>query len=149
MPERGSEGPAEPTGPDESITLHQDELDIGRRTEVYGAVRVGKSVETRRLEQQIPREVEELEDIERMAPSENDSGEVETLEDGSVSVPIFEEELVVTKRLVVRERIVVRKRTTKDIERVVADLRRERASIDVDEGVEAEGVEAEDGTYGT
>jgi uncharacterized protein (TIGR02271 family) len=146
MPEHGSEGPAEPTGPDESITLHQEELDIARRTESYGAVRVGKSVETRRVEQEIPREVEELEDIERMAPSENDSGEVETLEDGSVSVPIFEEELVVTKRLVVRERIVVRKRTTKDIERVVADLRRERASVEVDEGVEAEGVEAEDST---
>jgi uncharacterized protein (TIGR02271 family) len=146
MPEQRPEGPAEPPGADESVTLHQEELDIGRRTESYGAVRVGKSVETRRVEQEIPREVEELEDIERMAPSENDSGEVETLEDGSVSVPIFEEELVVTKRLVVRERIVVRKRTTKDIERVVADLRRERASVEVDEGVEAEGVEAEDST---
>jgi len=146
MPEQRPEGPAEPTGPDESITLHQEELDIARRTEQYGAVRVAKSVETRRVEEEIPREMEELEDIERMAPSENDSGEVETLEDGSVSVPIFEEELVVTKRLVVRERIVVRKRTTKDIERVVADLRRERASVEVDEGVEAEGVEAEDST---
>jgi uncharacterized protein (TIGR02271 family) len=138
MAEHRPEGPAEPTGPDESITLHEEELDVGRRTQASGAVRVGKSVQTHRVEQEVAREVEELEDIERMAPSEDDSGEVETLEDGSVSVPIFEEELVVTKRLVVRERIVIRKRTTKDIERVVADLRRERASVDVDEGADAE-----------
>ena len=31
-----------------------------------------------------------------------DSGEVETLPDGSISIPVFEEQLVITKRLVVR-----------------------------------------------
>jgi len=38
-----------------------------------------------------------------------DSGEIEYLDDGSVSIPIIDEELVVYKRLVVRERVIVRK----------------------------------------
>ena len=43
--------------------------------------------------------------------TEADSGEVEVLPDGSVSIPVFQEELVIEKRLVVRERVIVRKHT--------------------------------------
>ena len=65
-------------------------------------------------------------DTERIPAEEGDTGEVLTLPDGSVSVPVFEEELVITKRLVVRERIIVRKHTVSTTQRVQADLRRER-----------------------
>jgi stress response protein YsnF len=60
------------------------------------------------VETVIPR-VEHAE-VERQAPADPsaDSGEVEVLPDGSLSIPVFEEELVVQKRLVVRERIIVR-----------------------------------------
>jgi uncharacterized protein (TIGR02271 family) len=55
-----------------------------------------------------------------------DSGEIEYLPDGSVSIPIIEEELVVYKRLVVRERVIVRKEQDIRHERIEAELRRER-----------------------
>ena len=69
-----------------------------------------------------------------LAPAgEGDSGEIETLPDGSVSIPVLEEELVVTKRVVVRERIVVHKDVAARVERVEAELRRERVELENDE----------------
>lgn len=65
---------------------------------------------------------------------EYDSGEIETLPDGSISIPILEEELVVTKRLVVKERIIVRKDTVTETRRVDAELRKERLEIEGDAG---------------
>jgi uncharacterized protein (TIGR02271 family) len=73
-----------------------------------------------------------------------DDGQVWHLPDGSVSVPVFEEELVVTKRRVVRERIVVRKERVTEIQTVEADLRRERVELDVDDSV-ADRVEDSEG----
>jgi uncharacterized protein (TIGR02271 family) len=55
-----------------------------------------------------------------------DSGEIETLSGGSISIPVVEEQIVVTKRPVVRERIVIRKDVETRTERVEDDLRRER-----------------------
>ena len=55
-----------------------------------------------------------------------DSGEIEYLDDGSISIPIIEEELVVMKRLVVRERVIVRKETEVERRRIDVELRRER-----------------------
>jgi uncharacterized protein (TIGR02271 family) len=60
---------------------------------------------------------------------------VETLPDGSISIPVFEEQLVVEKRLVVRERVVIRKYRETRQERVEADLRRERVEVDADASV--------------
>ena len=68
----------------------------------------------------------------RVAASEGDSGQIETLPDGSVSIPLFEEELVVTKRLVVRERVILRKHVTVAEETVEAELRREQIAIEHD-----------------
>lgn len=58
-----------------------------------------------------------------------DSGEVETLPDGSISIPILEEELVVTKRVVVRERLIVHKDSEVEHRAVGAELRRERVEV--------------------
>lgn len=64
-----------------------------------------------------------------------DSGQVEYRPDGSVSIPVFEEELVCEKRLVVRERIVVRKEAVTRDQVVEADLRRERVAVEPDSEV--------------
>jgi hypothetical protein len=50
-------------------------------------------------------------EIERISVDGEDSGEVEILPDGSVSIPLLEEQVVMTKRVLVRERIIVRKKT--------------------------------------
>ena len=97
--------------------------------------RVGKDIGTEHVAEHLPRDVEDVE-MEHIAPEEEDSGEIETPPDGSLSIPILEEELVITKRIVVRERIIIRKRIQKEQVLVEADLRRERVSIAADPEVE-------------
>jgi stress response protein YsnF len=97
--------------------------------------RVSKDVGAERVAEYFPRDVEDIE-MEHIDPNEEDSGEIETLPDGSLSIPILEEELVITKRVVVRERIIIRKQIQKEQVLVEADLRKERVSIVADPEVE-------------
>jgi len=119
------------------LVRYEEELEVGTRTEEAGAVRVRKSVESDSVEHRVPREVEHAE-LEHVPVDGEDSGLVETLPDGSISIPVFEEELVVTKRLVVRERVIVRKETQVEEETVTADVRREQVKIDADDGIVVE-----------
>ena len=124
--ERGADARADAT-----LDRREEELELRVRAEPAGAVKARKRVETERVEQVVPRQIEHA-DVERLAPDETDSGEVETHADGSVSIPIFAEELVVTKRLVVRERVLVRKRTVTEQHRIEAELRKERVELEGD-----------------
>lgn len=121
-----------------SFVLHEERAQLGTETHEAGSVRVRKHVESYPVEKTVPRSVEHADTSERIPASEGDSGEVEVLDDGSVSIPIFEEVLVVTKRLVVRERVIVRKRTVVDEYRLQTDLRREHAEIDTEGDVDLE-----------
>lgn len=113
------------------VIRHEEQLEVGTRDVALGSVGVSKTVETERFDQVVPRDIEHA-DTERVAVAEGvaDSGEIETLPDGSISVPVFEERVVVTKELVVRERIIVRKHTVSEQYRVEADLRTEHVEID-------------------
>jgi uncharacterized protein (TIGR02271 family) len=125
---------------DDTIVRHEEELEITKQTQQIGAVRVDKHVETTPVSERVERQVEHA-DMERVAAGEGDSGLVETLADGSVSIPVFEEELVITKRRVLRERIIVRKRVVTEQETVEADLRRERVEVDVQGDVDVTGLD--------
>ena len=114
------------------VVRHEEVLAIGTHVAAIGNVHAEKRVEIEKVAQQFPREVEQAV-VDRASAADGDSGEVETLPDGSISIPVLEEELVVTKRVVVRERIVIRKETTLQTETVEAELRRERVDVDVDE----------------
>jgi len=122
---------------DAAVVRAEEELLVDARTEVVGGVRAHKRVESEPVDELVSREVEEA-DVERAGPNENDSGEVETLPDGSVSIPVLEEELVVSKRLVVRERIVIRKRTVTEDQRIRAELRKERVDLETVGDVETD-----------
>ena len=124
-------------GADE-LVRHEEELEIGTETRTAGTLGVRKHVDTERAEQLADRQVEHLDGVEREPAKEGDSGEVETLPDGSVSIPILEEELVVSKRIVVRERVIVRKRTETEQHRVQAELRKERVELEADERLSIE-----------
>ena len=87
------------------------------------------------MREDLPLEFEQLAH-ERVPVAEGDSGEIETLADGSLSIPLYEEELVVTKRTVLRERVIVRKEIAARTERVEAELRREQVDFDVDDEIE-------------
>jgi uncharacterized protein (TIGR02271 family) len=112
----------------DELIRHEEEAVVDARPVDAGAVRVRKRVETEHWEDVVPRNVE-YEEIERRPPTDGDSGEVEVLPDGSVSIPLLEEEIVVTKRLVVRERLIVRKATVVEEHRVETELRREHADV--------------------
>ena len=113
------------------LTLAEERLATGTETYQAGSVRARKEIDVERVEQVVPRGTEHA-DLERVASVEGDSGQVETLEDGSISIPVFEEQIVVEKRLVVRERVVLRKHTVYEEHKVTAELRRERLEIDTD-----------------
>lgn len=131
-PDARAEVAADRTDGEAVVTRHEERLVTGTEVAEAGRVRVRKHVEEFPIEQTVDRGVEEA-DSERVPAAEGDSGEVETLPDGSVSIPVFEEVLVVTKKLVVRERVIVRKRTVVDEVVLRADLKREHVSIDADE----------------
>lgn len=118
------------------VTRSEEELRVAARSDEVGRVRARKIVSHERVEQIVPRGVEHAE-VERVKVEGDDSGQVETLPDGSVSIPVFEEQLVVDKRLIVRERVIVRKHTVYEEHRVEADLRRERLEVVPETDVQA------------
>jgi len=122
--------------PDTAVTRHEERAVVGTETEESGRVRVRKHVETFPVEEVVSRSVEHADTSERRPAAEGDTGEVETLEDGSVSIPVFEEVLVVTKKLVVRERVIVRKHTVVDDHTLQTELRREHVTVDADGDVD-------------
>lgn len=116
----------------EGLTRHEEELQIGSRSVEAGTIRAEKRVTTERVSVLTTRQIEHFDSVDRVPPNEQDSGQIETLADGSVSIPILEEELVITKRLVVRERVILQKRVELDHQTVEAELRREHISVDTD-----------------
>ena len=127
---------------DASVTRHEEQAHYGVEEVESGRVRVRKNVETYPVTEVVPRSVEHADTSERVTAVEGDSGEVETLEDGSISIPVFEEVLVVTKRLVVRERVIVRKRTVIDEYTLQTELQREHVTVEGDIDDPEDGVAA-------
>ena len=115
------------------VDLHEEQVRVGVEREEAGRVRVRKAVDVEQVQHVEERRIEQV-DLERLPADAADSGQVETLPDGSLSIPLFEEELVVTKRMVVRERVVVRKQTVIEEQVFEVDLRRERVEVETDEG---------------
>jgi uncharacterized protein (TIGR02271 family) len=115
------------------VVRSEEQLRVGTTTEQIGAVRARKHVDVEHVSERVERGTEHAEmDRLDVADGETDSGQVETLPDGSLSIPVFEEQIVVTKRLVVRERVIVRKHTVFEEHVVTADLKRERLEIEAE-----------------
>lgn len=128
-----------------ALVRHEEEVaGVETRWRGAGHLHVRKRVERERVHEDHPREVEEIE-LRRAPVSEGDSGQVETLPDGSISIPVFEEELVVTKRRVLKERVIVQKVTIEEQHSIRTELRKERVTIEADEGIKLEGASPADG----
>jgi uncharacterized protein (TIGR02271 family) len=114
----------------QSLTLSEEQLRTGTQTEQVGTAKAVKHVATESVSARVQRGSEHA-DLDRVdvTDASTDSGEVETLPDGSISIPVFEEQIVVTKRLVVRERVIVRKHTVYEDHVVSADVKRERLEV--------------------
>ena len=120
------------------VVRHEEEATADKSWRGVGFLRARKQVQTSAVRELVPRNFEEL-DLERVAPGEHDSGQIETLPDGSISIPVFEEELVITRRTVLKERVIIRKQVVTDEQRVETELRREFVEIEADEGIEIVG----------
>lgn len=119
------------TGENE-LVRHEEQATVAKRWEGSGYATVRRDVDTEHVGKDFPLVRDEL--VEERVPADaNDSGQIETLPDGSISVPLFEEELVVTRRTVLRERVIIRKEQVTEWERVEADVKRERIAFDVDD----------------
>lgn len=129
------------------VIRREEELTVATGTREAGRLGVRKVVDHERASTVVPVGTEHA-DLERQPAVEGDSGEVEVLADGSISIPVFQEELVIEKRLVVRERVIVRKHTVTDDRRVEADLRRERVEVEVDPAVADRVTHEEPGSWG-
>jgi uncharacterized protein (TIGR02271 family) len=112
------------------VVRHEEELRVGTVPVEAGVVRVRKRVRSEPVTEVIELGVEHAE-LERVPAEPDDTGEVETLPDGSISVPVLEEELVVTRRTVVRERVIVRKRLEVEARELSDVLRIEEVEVDV------------------
>ncbi len=113
------------------VVRSEERLRVGTTTEETGRVRARKLVDTEQVTERVERGREQAElDRVDVADGDTDSGQVETLPDGSLSIPVFEEQIVVTKRLVVRERVIIRKHTVFEEQVVTADLKRERLEVE-------------------
>ena len=118
------------------VVTHEERMQVGTEVTESGRVKVRKHVETYPVEEAVERQIEHADTSERAPALEDDSGLVETLADGSVSIPVFEEVLVVTKKLVVRERVIVRKHTVIDEHVLQTELRREHVSVEAEGDVQ-------------
>lgn len=116
-------------GASRPLIRHEEEAAVGTRWEGVGHARVRRTVERERVREQYPQQREQV-THERVPVGDKDSGEIETLPDGSISIPLYEEELVVTTKIVLRERVIVRKENVTEWQKVETELRRERVEFD-------------------
>jgi uncharacterized protein (TIGR02271 family) len=117
---------------DATLILHEERARIETTPEYAGSLHARREVVRERVRADYPRRRERLA-TDRVPVSEEDSGKIETLPDGSISIPLFEEKLVVTRQTVLRERVIIRKERVTDWQTVEADLRKERVRFDTED----------------
>jgi uncharacterized protein (TIGR02271 family) len=112
----------------------EEELHLRTHRRSYGGARLHKTVELEDVERQVPIHADFVQMHEIDVPDPDaDSGRVERLENGDVSVPVFEERLVVHKELIVTKRVLLARERRVVGEQTVSDvLRRERIELEVD-----------------
>ena len=132
---RASDGDRRNPDADDELVRSEEELRVGTTEQVVGTVRARKHVATERATARVARSSERGE-FDRAPANENDSGQIESLEDGSVSIPLLEERLVVRKEVFVRERVVLHKHVVTAQHEITAELRKEEIQIEADEGAD-------------
>ncbi|WP_075618823.1 DUF2382 domain-containing protein [Paenisporosarcina indica] len=122
---------------EERIELHEERLNVDKTRVKTGEVNVNKHVVEDVQTLEVPVEREEVY-VERR-PVDRETG-VDTTngftttdayqEDGTIHIPVSEEQVEVTKKDVITEEIVVGKRKVQDTETVSENVRREEVDID-------------------
>jgi uncharacterized protein (TIGR02271 family) len=114
----------------QSVTRHEEDLHVGTRNVEAGRVRLRKWVETQPVSEdvQLRRETARIERQPLNEPATNaDLGERE------IELTLEREEPVVEKQVMAKERVTLNKDVEERIERVEAQLGRERVEVDGDD----------------
>jgi uncharacterized protein (TIGR02271 family) len=112
------------------VPVMAEELRVGKRRVITGAVRVTKRIHEQEEVVDEPSYREEVE-VERVAVNRIvDATEESRYEGNTLVIPLYEEAIVVQRRLVLREelRLTTRRRRVREPQRVI--LRREEAQIE-------------------
>ena len=130
--DRNQEGVAQPGSDLEDedelrVQRSEEELRAGTREREAGSMRVRKRVRTDRERIEVPVKHEEV-SVERV-PLSGEATEAQIGED-EVSIPVTEEEVVVSKKAVAKEEIRLRKDVVEGTEVVEEDVRREEVDIE-------------------
>lgn len=118
------------TSRDQSVTLHEEELQVGKREVEAGRVRVRKVVRTEHQEVPVELRREEVE-IERVPATGNVVGGT-AFGEQEIDVPVMREEAVVEKETHATEQVRLNKTAQTETETVGGDVRREDVEIDQD-----------------
>ncbi|TWT06589.1 DUF2382 domain-containing protein [Planococcus sp. CPCC 101016] len=139
-PNAKPDAPSPLNAEEQSLTLHEERLNIDKEQVQTGEVQVHKQVMDDNKEIQVPVEREEIVVGQNSVSSEADSGNGEQVlspkeayEKGdAIYIPLSEERLDIGKKKVVREEIVIGKRKVKDVKVINETVRREVADIEED-----------------
>jgi uncharacterized protein (TIGR02271 family) len=130
---RGNPQP-EPWGADpERLGTREEHFQAGTSWTHGDDVTVRKWVETTSFHEDVPRNVDTI-DAEHVPPEPADDGEIHELSDGTLSIPIFEEQIVISRRTVVRERLLLRRQIIAETVEVNEEVRREQFDLSAEDG---------------
>lgn len=119
---------APPATENGTIRLEEERMNVDKRAVQSGEAIVRKRVVTENETVQVPVKHEEV-IIERMPVADRPDTNPD-FKDETITIPVMEEKVEVTKRPVVTEEIKIRKRDIEDTESVSATLRKEKLDVE-------------------
>jgi uncharacterized protein (TIGR02271 family) len=117
------------------ITLHEEQVSIGKERRQAGEVEIRKSVDTEHVRETVPLQHDEVTLERRPITDAGMAAGTQIGDDPEIRVPLMREEAVVQKQAVPREELIIRRRVVTENTTVEADLRREQVNIDGAENV--------------
>ena len=120
----------DPSQPETSIPLVEEEAHVGKRTRTTGRVHIRTEVDE--LEQLVAAELmQETVEVERVPVDRIVDAAPPVRTEGDVTiVPVLEEVLVVEKRLVLKEELRIRRSRRQETEEIPVRLRKQRAVVE-------------------
>ena len=125
----GASQPQSSSTGDDSVTRHEEELQVGKQSVDAGTARLRKWVET----EPVSLDVELRHETARVVREQIDQPvEGDRIGEESVEVPLRAEQPVVAKQTVAKERVGLEKETVSETQTVADEVRKERVEIDGD-----------------
>jgi uncharacterized protein (TIGR02271 family) len=123
---------------DDTIQLKEEKLDVNTHDVTTGEVDIHKHVVNDTETVEVPVKREEIVIERKPVTDPYSQGTDENLEDDTITIPIKEEQVDVSKHTVVREEVGIHKEEHEDVEKVTEDVSREELDIDTSGDVHIE-----------